>query len=74
MQSNGSFEPPCGVSGPRLAAACALWPAAQLNRWCDGGRPCTFPRMTSLGQPKTIDLIWGADNSSMVNDETTSPK
>jgi hypothetical protein len=32
MLPNKSFERPCGVNGPRLAAAEASWPAAQLNR------------------------------------------
>jgi hypothetical protein len=32
MPSNKSFERPCGAGGPRLAAAEALWPAAQLHR------------------------------------------
>ena len=29
---NKSFERPCSVGGPRLAAFLASWPAAQLNR------------------------------------------
>ena len=32
MLSNNAFERPCVVGGPRLAAAEALCPAAQLNR------------------------------------------
>lgn len=30
--ANNAFERPCCVGGPRLAAAEALCPAAQLNR------------------------------------------
>lgn len=32
MTSNSAFERPCGVVGPRLPAAEALCPAAQLSR------------------------------------------
>lgn len=31
-QSNNAFERPCGVGGPRLTAAEASCPAAQLDR------------------------------------------
>jgi hypothetical protein len=30
--ANTSLERPCGVGGPRLSAAEASWPAAQLDR------------------------------------------
>ena len=33
MQPNNTFERPCNVGGPRLAAAEISCPAAQLNRW-----------------------------------------
>ena len=32
LPPNTSFERPLSVGGPRLAAAEASWPAAQLNR------------------------------------------
>jgi hypothetical protein len=32
LKPNNAFERPCGVGGPRLAAAEAVCPAAQLNR------------------------------------------
>jgi hypothetical protein len=37
-RSNNSFERPCGVGGPRLAAAWASRPAAQLNRYAAWGK------------------------------------
>jgi hypothetical protein len=39
MRSNNAFERTVGHRGPRLAAAQATWPAAQLGRWVRSYEP-----------------------------------
>jgi hypothetical protein len=66
MRSNNAFERPAGQLGPRLLAASALPPAAQLGRWIALGRGVPMSKeglqirdCSGCGAPRELhETIW----------------